>query len=73
LNKISVREKGYYKLEPEIMTIAQVAKYLQISEMTTYKMVNEGVIPGFKIGRHWRVKKDDLTAVIERMKRGERL
>ncbi|MCI3918852.1 helix-turn-helix domain-containing protein [Paenibacillus sp. TRM 82003] len=60
-------------MEPEIMTIAQVAKYLQISEITTYKLVNEGRIPGFKIGRHWRVKKEDLTEVIERLKRGERL
>jgi excisionase family DNA binding protein len=55
------------------MTIAQVAKYLQISEITTYKLVNEGTIPGFKIGRHWRVKKDDLATVIERLKRGERI
>lgn len=60
-------------MEPDIMTIAQVAKYLQISEITTYKLVNEGKIPGFKIGRHWRVKKDDLAEVIERLKRGERI
>jgi excisionase family DNA binding protein len=60
-------------MEPEIMTVAQVAKYLQISEITTYKLVNEGRIPGFKIGRHWRVKKEDLKEVIERLKRGERL
>lgn len=60
-------------MEPEIMTIAQVANYLQISEITTYKWVNEGKIPGFKLGRHWRVKKEDLTDVIERLKRGERI
>jgi excisionase family DNA binding protein len=33
--------------EYEIMTIAQVAKYLQISEVTTYRLVQEGKIPGF--------------------------
>lgn len=55
------------------MTIAQVAKYLQISEITTYKLVNEGTIPAFKIGRHWRVKKEDLTDLIERLKNGERI
>ncbi len=58
-------------MEPDIMTIAQVAKYLQISEVTTYKMVNDGDIPGFKIGRHWRVKKEELEAFIERLKNGE--
>lgn len=60
-------------MDPEIMTISQVAKYLQISEMTTYKLVNEGKIPAFKIGRHWRVKKEDLGEYIEKLKRGERI
>jgi excisionase family DNA binding protein len=55
------------------MTISQVAKYLQISEITTYKLVNEGTIPAFKIGRHWRVKKEDLSEFIEKLKNGERL
>jgi len=60
-------------MDPEIMTITQVANYLQISEITTYKWVNDGKLPAFKIGRHWRVKKEDLTEVIERLKRGERI
>ncbi len=60
-------------MEPDIMTITQVAKYLQISELTTYKMVKDGVIPGFKIGRHFRVKKEDLESLIERLKNGKRL
>ncbi|GGM36033.1 DNA-binding protein [Paraliobacillus quinghaiensis] len=60
-------------MEREIMTITQVAEYLQLSEMTTYKLVQEGKIPGFKIGRHWRVKRDDLDEFIERLKNGERI
>ncbi|WP_117161486.1 helix-turn-helix domain-containing protein [Paraliobacillus sp. X-1268] len=55
------------------MTIAQVAEYLQLSEMTTYKLVQEGKLPGFKIGRHWRIKRDDLDDFIEKLKKGERL
>ncbi|WP_221565750.1 helix-turn-helix domain-containing protein [Alkalihalobacillus sp. TS-13] len=58
---------------PEIMTVSQVAEYLQISEMTTYKLVQEKKIPGFKIGRHWRVKKEDLTIYIEKLKNGEKI
>ncbi|MDQ0258071.1 excisionase family DNA binding protein [Evansella vedderi] len=60
-------------MEKEIMTVSQVAEYLQLSEMTTYKLVQEGKIPAFKIGRHWRVKKDDLNEFIERLKKGERI
>lgn len=58
-------------MDAEILTISQVAKYLQISEVTTYKLVNEGKIPAFKIGRHWRVKKKDLGEFIDNMKQDE--
>lgn len=59
--------------EQEIMTVSQVADYLQISEVTTYKLVQEGRIPGFKIGRHWRVKKEDLRDHIKKLQHGDRL
>lgn len=59
--------------EDEIMTVTEVAQYLKISEVTTYKFVQEGKIPGFRIGRHWRVKRVDLAEFIEKQKRGERL
>jgi excisionase family DNA binding protein len=69
-----IDRKGVYSpLEKEIMTVTQVAEYLQISEMTTYKLINEGKIQGFKIGRHWRVKKEDLNEFIEKLKNGERI
>ncbi|MGF7186745.1 excisionase family DNA binding protein [Desulfitispora alkaliphila] len=54
-------------MDKEIMTISQVAKYLQISEITTYKLVKEEKIKAFKIGRHWRVKKEDLNKFIENL------
>jgi excisionase family DNA binding protein len=57
----------------EIMTVSEVAEYFKISEVTTYKLVQEGKIPAFKIGRHWRVKRSDLGEFIEKLKRGERL
>ncbi|KMM39088.1 helix-turn-helix domain-containing protein [Guptibacillus hwajinpoensis] len=57
----------------DIMTISQVAKYFQISEMTTYKLVQDGKIPAFKIGSHWRIQKSDLTDLIQKLKNGERI
>lgn len=60
-------------IEKEVLTVSQVADYLQLSEMTTYKLVQEGKIPAFKIGRSWRVKKGDLEALIERLKKGGNL
>ncbi|MTI83806.1 MAG: helix-turn-helix domain-containing protein [Firmicutes bacterium] len=55
----------------EIMTIGQVAKYLQISEITTYRLVQDGKIPAFKVGRGWRIKREDLNQFIEKQKCGE--
>ncbi|MTI80873.1 MAG: helix-turn-helix domain-containing protein [Firmicutes bacterium] len=57
----------------EILTISQVAKYLQISEVTTYRLVQEAKLPAFKIGRSWRIKREDILAFIEKQKSGERL
>ena len=69
-NKKTFKDKHEY---PEIMTVSQVAEYFQISEMTTYKLVQEGSIPGFKLGRNWRVKRDDLDDFIKKLQQGERL
>jgi excisionase family DNA binding protein len=62
-----------HNFDKEILTVSQVAEYLQLSEMTTYKLVQEGRIPAFKIGRHWRVKKNDLTSLIDQLGRGEQI
>lgn len=59
--------------EFEILTVAQVASYLQLSEATTYKLVQQGKIPAFKIGSHWRVRKVELKELLERLQNGERL
>ena len=36
-------------LEKEIMTVKQVAKYLQMDEYTIYKIARSGKIPSVKI------------------------
>ncbi|MCB2290028.1 helix-turn-helix domain-containing protein [Clostridium sp. CS001] len=59
--------------EDEIMTVSEVATYFKISEVTTYKLVQEGKIPAFKIGRHWRVKKSDLGEFMDTLKQGKRI
>ena len=50
---------------PEIMTIAQVAEYLGLHELTVRRLAREGAIPALKLGRQWRVKKDLLAKWIE--------
>jgi len=42
----------------EIMTVKQVAEYLQMDEHTVYKLARSGQIPSLKIAGQWRFKKD---------------
>ncbi|MDI6700989.1 MAG: helix-turn-helix domain-containing protein [bacterium] len=44
--------------EKEIMTVKQVAEYLQMDEHTIYKLARSGKIPSLKIAGQWRFKKE---------------
>ena len=44
----------------EIMSIEQLAKYLDISLSTLYKLAQDGKLPGQKVGRRWRFHKDAI-------------
>ncbi|MCC7406411.1 MAG: helix-turn-helix domain-containing protein [Bdellovibrionales bacterium] len=41
----------------EVLTLDELSDYLKLSKSTTYKLVQEGVIPGQKVGKHWRFLK----------------
>ena len=43
------------------LTHQQVAADLQISPDTAIRMRRAGAIPGFKVGRYWRVDPDELA------------
>jgi excisionase family DNA binding protein len=45
---------------PEMMTVEQVAKYLQMDEQTVYRLTRRGAIPSAKIGHQWRYNKEIL-------------
>ncbi len=52
------------KERTQIMTTKEISKYLGVHEMTVYRWLKKGVIPGFKIGGRWRSKKDLLDAYL---------
>lgn len=41
---------------PEFLTADEVAEYLRLPLSTVYKLAQDNVIPGFKVGKHWRFK-----------------
>ena len=40
----------------EVLTVKDVAEYLDVHPMTVYKYVQDGRIPAFKIGDSWRIR-----------------
>lgn len=43
-----------------MMSTQEISKYLGVHEMTVYRWLKKGVLPGFKIGGRWRSKKEVL-------------
>lgn len=56
----------------QILTLKQVAQYLQLAEKTTYRLAADGKLPGFKVGGSWRFKKNDLEHWIEQQKQHDK-
>ncbi len=48
------------KTKPDILTLAQAAEYLQVSERTILRMLKEGKIPGRQVGSQWRFDREQL-------------
>jgi excisionase family DNA binding protein len=45
---------------PPVMTVDQVAAYLQVSKRTVYNMVAAGELPGAKVGDQWRFYRPEI-------------
>lgn len=45
-------------VENEIMTVQELARYLRLAEATVYKLAQAGEIPGVRVGRTWRFKRE---------------
>ena len=52
-------------MQSDILTIKEVAEYLKLNEKTTYRLVSEGKIPGFKVGGAWRFRKAEIVRWIK--------
>lgn len=44
----------------QIMTIEELAAYLKVSKSTLYKLVQAGKLPGQKVGKHWRFRRETI-------------
>lgn len=52
------------EIENEFLTPEEVMNLLWIGRNTFYKLVNSGKLPAFRIGKLWRVRKEDLRKML---------
>ena len=52
-------------LKKEILTVREVADYLRVSRVTVWRWCQEGTIPASRIGRNWRIRRDDLVRLLD--------
>jgi excisionase family DNA binding protein len=55
---------------PEVMTIDDLSTYLQVSKSSLYKLAQEGKLPGQKVGKHWRFRRETIDGWLDQ--RGKR-
>jgi excisionase family DNA binding protein len=41
----------------QLLTLEQVAKYLNVDKFTVYRLISARDLPAFKVGNQWRFKK----------------
>ena len=47
---------------PALLTVAEAARALKVTESTVYRMVRSGEIPAVKVRRAWRVNLTEFVA-----------
>lgn len=58
--------------KPELITIKEVADFLQIAEKTIYRLAAEGKIPAFKVGGSWRFNRKEIEEWLEKQRNDKR-
>ncbi len=49
----------------EIMTVREIALYLQVHPMTIYHLLKRKNLPSFKVGNAWRLSLQDVEKWME--------
>ena len=53
------------EIEPLCLTLRQAGELLKVSPHTVQRMLHRKQLPGVKIGKQWRVRRNDLAKLIQ--------
>jgi excisionase family DNA binding protein len=46
--------------EARLLTVNEVADHLRVSRMTVYRLIKDGEMPAFRVGRSYRLREEDV-------------
>jgi len=52
-------------MDSEFLTAEEVAEYLRLPLSTVYKLAQDKRLPGFKVGKHWRFRREAIQEWIK--------
>ncbi len=52
----------------EVLTVEQAAEYLQMHKGTVYRYIREGLLPAVRLGKVYRLLRQDVDAFLDTMK-----
>lgn len=57
-------EHGGEGLAGRLLTVAEVAEVLRVSNMTVYRLIKAGELPALRVGKNYRIRERDLEAYL---------
>jgi len=49
----------------ELLTVQEVADFLRVGRVTVWRWCKDGTIPACRVGRNWRIPRDDFLELLE--------
>ena len=47
-----------------LLTVAEVAELLRVSNMTVYRLIKAGDLPALRVGKNYRIREADLATFL---------
>ena len=67
------RDKGGRLPNEPLLSAEEVAGHLGVKRSTVWRWCREGRVPCLKIGKHWRVRREDLEDLLKEAESSEKL
>lgn len=56
--------QGNGPLAGPLLTVAEVARILRVSNMTVYRLIKAGELPALRVGKNYRIRESELETFL---------